>query len=251
MIKRILFCSDPHCGARTGLTPPKHQTTDKFGVAQKEMYKRFVEITRGDWDVVVWVGDMIDGKGERSGGTEQITSDRIKQCKMAAECVSEVKAKKHRFVYGTAYHAGYDEDFEEIVVDTVGGKIKAQYFLRANGLVFDIKHHCTGTTVPHSISPRLKREWIWNLLWNEKQIQPRADFTIRGHVHRFDYIGNDMWLGMTLPALQGLGTKYGGRRCEGTVDFGVVAFEVKENGAYSWEKRIMTIQSQKEVAEEA
>ena len=43
-------------------------------------------------DILICPGDAIDGKGERSGGVELITPDRLEQVRMAAEAVAYAKA---------------------------------------------------------------------------------------------------------------------------------------------------------------
>jgi hypothetical protein len=72
------------------------------------------------FDLLIVNGDATDGKGGRSGGNEQITTDRIKQAKMAAECIDYCKAKKIKLARGTPYHTGHDEDFENIIVSELG-----------------------------------------------------------------------------------------------------------------------------------
>ena len=76
---------------------------------------------------------------------------------------------------------------------------------------------------------------MWNKMWHaEHERQPNADVIIRAHVHYHNYCGGDGWLAMTLPALQGYGSNFGARECEGIVDIGMVKFDVYENGEYKW-----------------
>jgi hypothetical protein len=51
-------------------------------------------------------------------------------------------------------------------------------------------------------------------------------------------------LGMTTPALQGFGSRYGARRCTGLVDFGFVTFQVNK-GTYTWQPIIAKLEEQK------
>ena len=68
------------------------------------------------------------------------------------------------------------------------------------------------------------------------------------HVHNFALSGGADWLGMTLPALQGQGSKYGARRCSQIVHFGLVWFDCYEDGSYIWSKRLLVLESQKQIA---
>ncbi len=145
------------------------------------------------------------------------------------------QAEKIIVLYGTAYHVGKDEDWEEQVAKDCGAlKIGGQEWLNINGTVFDLKHKIGSSSIPHGRSTPIKKEKLWNIIHAEHDEQPNADVTIRAHVHYFDYSGNADWLGMTLPALQGKGSKFGSRICSGTIDFGMVYFDIQENGVYSW-----------------
>ena len=62
--KRVLVIGDAHCGHTSGLTPPKWQTRD----CQSEVWEWYYHLVRTlNPDVLFVMGDMIDGKGKRSG----------------------------------------------------------------------------------------------------------------------------------------------------------------------------------------
>jgi len=50
---------------------------------------------------------------------------------------------------------------------------------------------------------------------------------------------------MTLPALQGMGSRFGALKCEGTVDWGVVLFEITDKNDYNFYPFIHQIKTQK------
>lgn len=147
--------------------------------------------------------------------------------------------------HNTGYHTGDEEDWEDAIFREVKARsIKAHNWVQVRGLVFDCKHHLGSSGVPHARATAISRERLWNILWTEHAEAPKGDVIIRSHVHYFNYAGGSNWLGMSTPALQGLGTKYGGRRCSGTVDFGFVHFDVAKDGSYTWEKHIAKIPAQ-------
>jgi len=253
-MKRVLVLSDLHCGHIAGLTPhlwndqpPRNASAERkllyetrhklFDIYQKEIEKR------KPFDVLICNGDAIDGRGERSGGTELLTSDRQEQCDMAAHCLRVPKAKQIYMTYGTPYHTGQIEDWERSILSEIPNgqykpsktEIMSHLYLDVDGVVFDCKHKVGSSGIPHGRHTAVAKEDIWNLLWHEKTGLPRGDIFIRSHVHYCQYSGDATKLRMTTPALQSLGSKYGSRQCSGTVDWGFVVFEIDNKGGYSWE----------------
>lgn len=247
-MKRVLIVSDYHCGHLVGLTPPGWQLTpteikevgdkrDKFIAVQKSCWNFYADSIKrhGPFDVVIANGDLIDGSGARSGGTEQSAVDRLLQCEMAERSINETGTKAKKYItIGTAYHTGDAEDFETIIARGCGAEtIGSHEWIDVEGVVFDVKHHCGSSAVPHTRHTAIAREHLWNQLWAERGLQPRAQVIIRSHVHYYNFCGGPGWVAMTTPALQGYGTKYGSRRCSGIVDFGMIIFECHK-GSYSW-----------------
>jgi hypothetical protein len=247
-MKRVLIVSDYHCGHIVGLTPPGWQLTpaderastkrDKFITVQRACWQFYDDIIKkhGPFDVIVANGDLIDGDGWRSGGTEQHTLDRLHQCEMATYALRAAMSKwtKVFVTVGTAYHTGQAEDFETVIANDVKAeKIGSHEWVDVEGVVFDCKHHLGSSSVPHGRHTAIARDYLWSILWAERGLAPKADVIIRSHVHYHNYCGGPGWLALTTPALQGYGTKYGGRRCSGIVDFGATIFNV-DKGSYSW-----------------
>ena len=252
--KKIVAMADLHCGHRVGLTPPEWQGRNinpKYNAIQKELWDFYSrEIKAFKPDILFVPGDAIDGKGEKSGSTEQITTDRGEQSDIAARCILEADAETIIMTYGTAYHTGVSEDWEDQVALKVKAKsIRSQQWVDVNGVVFDLKHHIGRSSIPHGKGTPIAKEKLWNMVWAEFQEQPRANVVIRAHVHSFDYIGSSTkWLAMTLPALQGQGSKYGARIPSQHIDFGFVKFIVNENGSFVWRPSILVAKSQKRAA---
>lgn len=255
--KRILFASDLHCGHRSGLTPPDWQTSPrrerlgKFRPIQEETWDWYVrEVSQlKPFDAAVWVGDLIDGRGERSGGTELIVTDRDEQVEMAGKCIEVVGAARNIIVRGTAYHVGAEEDFENLIAEHFKTRAKDHEWLEVYGHVFDIKHHIGGSQIPHGRYTPLSRDAVWNVLWAEAEYQPQADIYVRAHTHA--HIGA-MWFAggkqkwaFVLPALQAMGTKFGARRMSGLVDFGFMVFDIDENGGVQFQSHVAHVRSQR------
>ncbi len=263
--KRIVLIGDFHCGHRAGLTPPEYRYRaasrdhiwQKFTSVEKECWDRYIQIIKRlrPIDCLVVNGDGIDGRGERSGGVELITSDRSEQCEMAEVCIEKWDAPKIVIARGTPYHTGEKESWEDIVAKSLRKKgyevkIGDHEWVDVNGHIFDCKHHIGGSGVPHGRLTAIGRDEVWNALWHEAGLQPRADHVIRSHVH-YHVWGGRMVGGkpvefVTLPALQAMGTRFGARKCSGTVDWGVIAFDVDKEGDVICEhKHVVTLESTK------
>ena len=266
-IRRVVFINDLHCGHDAAITPPgygvvipskkdfpRRHKTCQVGHAIYEWFMADLAAVRRERPIttVVVVGDVIDGRGERSGSTELLTTDRFIQCRMAKKIITATKAPNVLMTYGTAYHTGEHEDFEDYLRDLLectphikSVKLGAHEWLKENRTVFDIKHHAGGSTIPHGRATPLAREKLWNLIWADRKEQPNADVLIRAHTHYHVYVGDRKYLSISLPALQGMGSKYGARRCSGTVDVGYTVFDTYPGGGYTWEARLADLPQQK------
>jgi len=254
-MKKGIVLTDFHSGHLAGLTPPQWRSLQpKWNRLESELWDNYISMIHkhGPYDFGFFLGDLIDGTGSRTGGTELITSDRNKQVEIAEGCIEVVPFKKSAEligVYGTGYHTGNDEDFElQIARDMKFKKISGQEWVDVNGVVFDLKHRVGSTTVPYSKGTAISKERIWNLLWTEHGEQPKADVLLRGHVHYFFFCGDADWIGIICPALQGQGSKFGSRHCVGHIDFGVVYLFVSDEGEFTWDYERKIIKSQKQKA---
>jgi predicted MPP superfamily phosphohydrolase len=260
--KRVVVVSDLHCGHMAGLTHPDWQWNAenkwraRYAKQQQEMWDWYAALIESlqPIDVLIVAGDCIDGKGSKSGATELITADRDTQVEMAIEALSICHAPKISMVYGSDYHTGMTEDFENAVARGLEKKanvsIGGHEFLNINGIIFDIKHFISGSSVPHGRLTPLAKSKLWNKLWaQEHEQQPDAHVLIRGHVHYFMYAGGSNWLGIICGALQGWGSKYGIRKCEGHVDTGLVWFDIPKKASciqdIRWDYDIPIFETQK------
>jgi len=232
---RVVVISDFHCGHRTGLTPPgfvsKLSSDDPFYKERVELWNIYADLIEqvSPIDVLIINGDLIEGKGYRSGGTELISGDRIVQVEMACKCIEYIDpTPDHIYItYGTPYHSGRSEDWEKEVAVRVGAdEISDRLFLSINDTILDVRHFIPNSTVPHTRGTSVSRDKLWNILWAERGQQPKADILIRSHVHA--YVACEDMLGVSIitPALQGIGTKFGARKCSNVVDFGILCIDI-------------------------
>jgi len=249
-MRRVLIASDFHSGHVVGLTMKQWDVTSPLEYLQKaarmrelirEFYLETIEKLK-PIDLLIVPGDCIDGRGERSGGTELLTTDRNVQVKMARDAILAVGAEVVVGAFGTAYHTGDSEDWEGILASMVNAyKWGSVDSIDVNGLIFNYRHHIGGSQTPIGRHTALAREQIWNLLWAERGEYPRADIILRAHVHYHVFNGGPGWLAMTTPALQGYGSKFGARRMSGLVDIGLVHFDITSKEDYSWKSHLLRL----------
>ncbi len=252
-MKRLVVISDLHCGHRSGLTPPTlHYDPDcldhdrqKFADIQQKLWAFYTETVKQlmPIDILVVNGDAIDGKGDKSGGTEQLELDLGKQVDIATECIELVKAKKIIIIAGTPYHVGSDSDYERDLADKVDAcKFGGEEYVDINGLMFNFRHRISRSSIPHGRFTMLGKEQLWKMIASEVYGWPKADVVVRSHAHYYVQSEHLNQLGFITPALQ-LHTKYGVRQATGLVDIGLISFDIENKEKYSWERHLLNLAS--------
>ena len=249
--KRGLVISDLHSGHFLGLMPSRYDFETQFN---QELFKlrqysrRWVYRTAkkyGPYDFMIMNGDCIDGRGEKSGGTELFTTDRLVQCKMAIDVINKFDVPKVFMSYGTGYHAGLLEDYENIIADGVGAKkIGGEDNLSVNGCIINYRHHIGRSAIPHGRHTAIARERLWNLIWAERDEYPKANIILRSHVHYHVGDFGPGWLAMITPGLQLYGGKYGSRLVSGDIHFGITILDIKSKDDFSWHVPILKMPKQ-------
>jgi hypothetical protein len=233
----VAALGDLHVGAHHGCNPPHVRDMLAMPKQNEEIWGHIEELRDMRPDVVLDTGDNIDGRGRRQGGRDIFEPDLLAQTDMAASVLKFIMSKNPDCqlfgASGTPYHIGDDcEDYDREVYKKAGAvKSGVHEWIDVDGVTFNLKHKIGNTSTPVGNRP-MKREKVWELLWNVHQNHPASDVILRGHVHAFDYTGGVGWLGMTLPALCGLGSDYGKRQCSGEVHFGWVLFDC-DKGSYT------------------
>jgi len=234
---KIICISDLHCGSYSGLTPPKYWPNKHFKPDEyTRMEKTWIFYTNtleslGKVDYCFCLSDCIDGKGSKNGGVELITTDLLQQAKMAVDCIKMIDCDKVFMVRGTAYHTSTDGNcIEDIIADDLDGAVIDDYLnVNVNGIVFNLKHKISSSSILAGRVAPLVKEYQW-AVENDNEITP--SIFLRGHVHyHVSVFYPGKFLGITLPALQLPFSQYGNQQCTGQVDTGMVYMEVPSNCA--------------------
>lgn len=247
---RLLAFADTHVGHYCGLTPPPYQIEpaalddprSKYLINAAKLWrwwdtKIHKVMDEKPIDIAIFDGDALEGKGERSGGCELITTDRERQAEMFASIIHGLNIKRLFMAYGTSAHGGKEEDWERVAAEKAGAEsIGAEIHLDINDLIIEAKHTMSNTKSPISMYTPMQRERLIQSLWAEYGQQPNANIIIRAHTHRCLVMEdpNVEKFVVSLPGLQGLGSKYGSREYGGLpVSFGFVIIDIERKGQVS------------------
>jgi hypothetical protein len=214
------------------LCPPKWQTDGH----QRQLWNLYLKAIRGvKPDILICNGDAIDGKNPRNGGIETIENDRINQAHMACEALGLFDAPTVRLTYGTEYHVGDAENFEDVISDRLNATIENRALLEVRGLVFDIRHFAPGSQTPYGPVAALQREKVQAIL--DDRTRP-GDIAVRSHVHKYYSVQDSRGAVFTTPCLQSH-TQYGARKCSGDVDLGFLIFDVASRNEWGCTKVLL------------
>jgi hypothetical protein len=223
----VFIGSDTHCGHDVGLTPSDYNWIPPKAASNKEHkdyqfriagWKWFSEMVEkeGPFDMALWVGDLVDGSGEKTNGSED--QEIPTQVEMACDVVRTVNARQNYFVRGTPYHTGNSKmTWEDMVCGSVNGEIGDEGHYNLRGLSVNTKHKIGNSSSPVSRMTALSSVLIRQMLWSETGQQPKANLIIRGHIHRCNEISDPAMnkAAWTTPALMGLGSVFGARCVDG------------------------------------
>lgn len=237
---RVLLTGDWHVGHKYGAACPEEcvNDTQRFGM-------QFVEqaiLKLAPIDIMVNNADAIDGNGIRNGGVELWETDRIKQAKAAIrfkQWIDKLNSKPTVYyaTYGTPYHSGNAEQFEEIVADAFplasGQKnISETLILDVEGFKMQFRHHMSGGSV-FTRGNAITRDAAIRIM-KEVIGYEKVNLLGRSHVHyhhrNTDFLGKVL---QVIPALQ-MWSSYGEKLCNGITSFGVVAIDIHEGRIVKW-----------------
>jgi len=216
--KRIIAISDLHVGSTHGLCPNKVELEDggyyKASPLQRAVYKEWRALIRkhGEPDVLFFLGDGIDGKQKKEFGKPCWTTSLAKQGEIFGELIDQWHAKKVYAIHGTGYHVACEgERMEEAVMQDVtnsradanGAFAPPHRFVEVGGVVFHLCHKVGVTTLWKSRPTTLSGEMTKARESHSRGLIPAyPDIILRGHAHRYNYIGDGFGAAFTVPPWQ-------------------------------------------------
>ena len=186
---KIGFVGDIHAGSHVGLWPVVDipgEDDEFIGCRYLMECWRHLIASWPELDLLVLMGDLIDGKQQKSSGCGVFDGDLGTQAEKAAEVLKPLaqKAKKIMRVWGTPYHESHDKILK-IVDLTLGVALTKQVIdLEIDGQVLNVAHHpMGGGTLYRGTS--LDREALWSQLAAHARSVPDARWIVRAHRHYY------------------------------------------------------------------
>ena len=180
---KVVAIADLHVGSHWGLADPSVTGAFTKGKQiQERLFEKWKKSTQGEWsnpDVLVLDGDIVDGQGQKDGGSLQWTTNIEDQINHCVDLVRMWNARKIYVIWGSKYHVGIGRDTgmcaEELLAQKLGGEeypnqehLPEEYrqrsgihwFLTFEGTTVHFSHHVGFSRVFHYMSTPVAREMM-------------------------------------------------------------------------------------------
>jgi len=189
---RVGVIADVHVGSMFGIWPPDMRTSSggiyKLNRGQEYLWENWLRIAEEipPLDVLIWNGDMVDGKQPKEGARFVLETDIIHQAKAFLEAARPFQKKVVGVTYvtrGSCYHDVEDSATEMIAYtlnarQDVYGRYSHDWLLfEACGLLFDVAH--SQSVMMRYITTPLEREGQFS-----DMAGLHADVIVRSHSHQ-------------------------------------------------------------------
>lgn len=189
--KTIGFIGDLHCGSHHGLWPIDDLPGGKEGKKYKGVrylnrcYNDLVE----SWpklDLLILMGDLVDGKQKKSSGCGIFTSDMSAQAEGAIEILKPLvaKATKTIRVYGTPYHEEFDNCLGVLDAKLGVRRMEQVMNLQLGEHVLNIAHHPASGAILYA-GTAVDKEAVWSTVAAAEKKVPHARWIVRAHKHEW------------------------------------------------------------------
>lgn len=187
--KTIGFIGDLHCGSHWGLWPTDDLPGGKKGNQYKGVrylnncYHTMIE----EWpqlDLLVLMGDLIDGKQRKSSGTGVFSTNLHTQTEGAIKILEPLVAKSTKVirVHGTPYHEDFDNCLAELDA-RLGVKLADQVInLKLGQNILNVAHHPIGGPTLYA-GTSTDKENLWSTIAAAERKVANARWIVRAHKH--------------------------------------------------------------------
>jgi len=251
---RCVIIGDLHVGGVCSVADPAACGQHPVCGALYETYASAATGPHARPDVLIVMGDAIEGQNRKEGGIGNWTNDLLEQARHAAELINMWKAKAVFVIRGSNYHAvaaGSGLHVEEIMARQVvnaqpcpgspDNRSGWQWFVTLSGLTFHLQHKLGVSKVWHYRSTPMAREMLYSRLGDALRDQmghSKTSVTIRGHAHYYLHVEHSTTHGWVAPCWKCLD---GYMESNGALaiapDIGYIAITI--NGeSLSYEKRL-------------
>lgn len=252
-MKKVVAIADLHVGSRVGLSTGWSNAEGK--AIRSAILDKWDDSVNGPWkrpDILLVLGDCVDGPNKKEGGIGTTTNDMLEQADEAVELIKMWKAKEVYIIRGSGYHvspSGSGLQVEEYIgrqLDAIPlpGQKKNRsvwhLYLTVDGYTFHMAHKIGVPKVFAYKSTPIARQVMAAKLVNQLKTY-KVNMVLRAHCHSYVSVDYHSSGGMTLPCWKAM-DDYAQR--EGSVemvpDLGFVGFKI-EDGAADWKKNLFHV----------
>lgn len=180
-VQTIAALGDIHCASKYGL----HFENINVGVKYlRECYANLLKRWPKKIDLLILMGDLIDGPQRKSEGTGVTSTSLGDQTDIAIEVLRPLMRRCARAIRvdGTPYHEGFHRALAAL--DKEFGIQNAQqvFDLEINGKRFNIAHHPAGGGAIY-MGTTVDREGLWSMIAAHEGHVPDSQWIVRAHRH--------------------------------------------------------------------
>jgi hypothetical protein len=221
----ILVLNDLHMGSNYALSP-KHIINNPFQSWVYQQYELLLHHIKRI-DVLVTVGDMVDGPGKHDS-TSNWTTDVQKQVDAAVELLKPFLSKETKVigVGGSGYHIGRGTGFDgdELLVEALKGEYnKGAYYMDTPFGIIQFVH----------VAKNIKNEADTVRINNGEIDGKKVTWLINGHLHRYEEHAKGNVKIRHCPCWQYPSDFMAGFGVSQSVDIGCLLIKIDELGIYT------------------
>lgn len=207
-MRSVLILSDMHCGHHLGMWHPDlknpYGERANMNIGQKWLYQCWQEMLKlakqRKPQVLVVNGDLLDGEGRKSSGTEQYSTIVAAQQKAAIKLLEPYRdiVEEIYVIRGTPYHDGNNGVDVEAVAAALGAvpqrgnkdwHAHEHLDLDIDGVVLNFNHEIAVASSFYASTPYY-REAMYSAMAGLAGAYPNAKCIVRSHVHRWMHVEN-------------------------------------------------------------
>ena len=267
---RGVALADLHVGSRVGLANPKETPASDAGAPVRAgLFRCWEESVSGPHakpDVLLVVGDCVEGGNRKQSGIGTWTTDLLEQADHAVELLRMWHADRIFMIRGSGYHVEANNSglqIEEYIARQLGAEeypnqehLKParrdrsgwSWYLRLAGVNMHISHKISVSKVFHYQSTPTARQLLNARLNNglrrvlSKDEDSKLRVVIRAHAHYYNTVGYSGSDGYVLPCWKALDEwMLAGGPIEISPDIGYLGFHC-EDGVWSYDKRLFHLE---------
>ena len=187
--RTIAFIGDLHCGSHCGLWPTedlpggikgtKYKGVRYLNKCYQHMIQNWPEI-----DLLVLMGDLIDGKQRKSSGVGIFTSSLNEQVSASIEILKPLKKKSKKIVrvFGTPYHEDHDNCLDSLDKALDVKKVDQVLNIEIDKKILNVAHHPSGGSALYA-GTSVDKESLWSTIAAAEKNVPNARWIVRAHKH--------------------------------------------------------------------